>query len=90
MDKDKNFIKVEIVFYGDENLIKSLYNSYHPDNIVIPKYMSIKEDLKRREYSIILYGELMGRVVDAIKQSVDEILALATMIKKSLSRVSNE
>lgn len=90
MDKDKSLIKVEIVFYGDENLVKSLYNSYHPDNIVVPKYMSIKEDLRRKEYLITFYGVLMSRVVDAIKQSVDEILALATMIKKSLSRVSSE
>ncbi len=80
-------IKVKLVFSGDEKTLRSLYDSLHPDNVTAPDYMEIEEHVAGNMYVLVFSGDLRGRVIDSIKQSVDEVLSLANMFVKSLKSV---
>ncbi|WFO76039.1 hypothetical protein J4526_04135 [Desulfurococcaceae archaeon MEX13E-LK6-19] len=80
-------IRVKLVFSGDEKTLRSLYDSLHPDNVTAPDYMKIEEQIAGGKYVLVFSGDLRGRVIDSIRQSVDEVLSLANMFVKSLKSV---
>ncbi len=85
---NESVIKVKISFKNNEKLTDSIMKSLHPDNLVTPPYLEINEVFTHGEYAIILKGCLESKVVNSMRQTIDEILAIINMILKAESILS--
>lgn len=86
----KRLIHVTTIFYGDRKTVKSVYDSLHPDNIIVPDHIKVEEVLEGEEYKLVFKGELESKVINSIKQSVDEVLAITDMLFKSLAETRKQ
>ncbi len=77
-------VDARLVFRGTRREIESLYRALHPDNAEAPGYMVITEAVGENEYVLTVSVPLSPKRVRGLRQTLDEVLAIASMIEKTI------
>jgi len=80
-------IKVRLVLYNDEKMIKTLITSLLPDNVKIPNGMRIFMDTKGNQAIVIIDVDSRKVKIDTLISTLDEILEISGMIENSFKMV---
>ena len=80
-------IKVKLVLYDDEKMIKALIASLLPDNVEIPNGMRIFMDTKGNRAIVVVDVDGKKVKIDTLISTLDEILEISGMIENSFKVV---
>ncbi len=76
-------VDTRLVFRGEKRFLEALAKALRPDNMDTPAYMAMYDRLGEDEYVITITVPLSPRRIMGLRQTLDEILSIASMIERT-------